>query len=56
MKSFDQVWQETGYQYGADALENVKLGWELCFKHLNDEYSDLFAKQLQRALDALQEA
>jgi len=26
---FDEVWKLTGHQYGADALENVRLGWRL---------------------------
>lgn len=34
MKTFEEVWEETGYQYGEDALENVKLGWELAFKEI----------------------
>ena len=32
MKTFEQVWAELekqGYQYGEDALTNVKLGWRL---------------------------
>lgn len=32
MKSFDEAWKELGYEYGEDALESVKLGWELALK------------------------
>jgi hypothetical protein len=28
-EDFGIAWARTGYQYGHDALENVKLGWEL---------------------------
>jgi hypothetical protein len=34
MKTFDEAWDELGYDFGNDALENVKLGWELCIKSL----------------------
>jgi len=34
MINFEDAWKRTGYQYGGDALENVKLGWELAVKHL----------------------
>ena len=27
--SFEEAWAATGRQYGADALENVRLGWDL---------------------------
>jgi hypothetical protein len=26
---FQKAWARTGYQYNEDALENVRLGWEL---------------------------
>lgn len=29
LPSFEEAWAATGYQYGADALENVRLGWDL---------------------------
>ena len=35
MKTFDEVWAEKereGYQYGEDALEQVRFGWELAHK------------------------
>ena len=31
---FEDAWQRTGYQYGDDALQNVKLGWDLAIKYL----------------------
>ena len=29
MKTFDEAWAEKGYHYGRDALQNVRMGWEL---------------------------
>lgn len=32
MKTFEEAWSEkeaAGYQYGANALEQVRLGWEM---------------------------
>jgi len=26
---FDEAWTRTGYQYGEDALSNVRVGWRL---------------------------
>jgi hypothetical protein len=34
MKSFEEVWANTRYKYGEDALENVKLGWDLCIAEI----------------------
>lgn len=30
---FDTAWRSTGYQYGQDALENVRAGWDLCMAY-----------------------
>jgi hypothetical protein len=38
-KTFEMVWLEKmaeGYQYGDDALEQVKFGWELAMKAVKD--------------------
>jgi hypothetical protein len=35
MKTFEEVWAEMesqGYQYGDDALEQVRLGWNLALE------------------------
>ena len=29
MKTFEEAWEELGYQYGEEELDSVKLGWEL---------------------------
>lgn len=29
-KTFEEVWAALGYEYGEEALEQVKLGWRLC--------------------------
>ena len=41
MKTFEEVWQKTGYNYGEDELESVKLGWELCIA----EIASMFNKE-----------
>lgn len=41
MKTFEQVWKETKYQYGEDALENVKLGWELAIKEISNNFKKM---------------
>lgn len=35
--TFEEVWQATGYSYGDDALENVRLGWHLARRTLTKE-------------------
>jgi hypothetical protein len=38
-KTFEMVWKEKmaeGYQYGDDALEQVKFGWELAMKAVRE--------------------
>lgn len=43
MRSFEEVWAEKeaeGYQYGHDALEQVRFGWELCqaeYQHMTSD-------------------
>lgn len=32
MRTFEEVWKATGYNYGEDALKGVKLGWELAMR------------------------
>ena len=58
MKSFEEAWdiecKEEGYQYGEDALENVKLGWELFEKHMHmmtkEEFDQLVHPDIQAML------
>jgi hypothetical protein len=51
MKSFEEVWAKTGYNYGENALENVKLGWELAIKevanHLEQFDRDLYNNKMR---------
>ena len=43
IKSFDEAFAETGYQYGADALELARFGWELHEKMLSETAPTAFA-------------
>lgn len=39
-KTFAEAWAEkerAGFRYGADAIENVRLGWNMCELQLPDE-------------------
>jgi hypothetical protein len=51
MKTFEQTWKETGYNYGEDALEGVRLGWELAIKevtnHLEQFDRDLYNNKMR---------
>jgi hypothetical protein len=43
MKTFEQAWAEKeaeGYQYGEDALEQVRFGWEIAQKALKEARQD----------------
>jgi len=40
MKTFEKTWAgkvAEGYQYGAEALEQVRFGWEICLEATDDE-------------------
>lgn len=44
MKTFEQAWAEKeaeGYQYGRDALEQVRFGWELRERQVSLMYAAL---------------
>lgn len=37
MRTFEEAWsdkEKKGYEYGPDALENVKFGWEIALEEL----------------------
>lgn len=34
--TFEEVWARTGYRYGGDALENVRMGWALARGEFDD--------------------
>lgn len=43
MKTFEEIWavmKSKGYQYGSDALEQVKFGWELGLEALKEARQD----------------
>lgn len=40
MISFEDAWKRTGYNYGEDALENVKLGRELAIEAVLEELKE----------------
>lgn len=37
-KEFDVAWKALGYQYGEDALDNVRVGWNLAVTYF--KFSD----------------
>lgn len=61
MCSFQQVWDQKvreGYQYGPDALEQVKFGWDLAMQQIEklqkerDDYSSAL-KEIREQFDLL---
>lgn len=47
MKTFEEAWKQTGYQYSESGLEKVRLGWELCLKAMQEELSTFFKEELE---------
>jgi hypothetical protein len=47
-KTFEQAWakkQAEGYQYGKEALDNVRFGWEIAYEVLAEELRDAIEKK-----------
>ncbi|WP_029418081.1 hypothetical protein [Brevundimonas bacteroides] len=55
---FDIAWAATGRQYGPDALENVRLGWDLAHSAAPAQSYTLtaLARDIENARDALEAA
>lgn len=39
-RTFEEAWKATGYCYGSDALEQVRLGWELAHGKVESVLAD----------------
>lgn len=60
MITFEQAWAATGYQYGEEELEGVRLGWELARKTAGapaparEPISPRVSAMVDRTLEAIQ--
>jgi len=57
--SFNEAWKTTGYQYGEEALENVRLGWSMREKYAaapQEPVKGAVIERLECVLDITKEA
>ena len=38
---FEEIWAKTGYQYGPEALSNVRTGWNLAVNNVELAFAEL---------------